>query len=853
MSQLFIVTTPQNSGLGTPLATAFNYTNSNFGELYARYQTNVPTSLSGQEGDVAGMYATDSTFFFYCFADYDGSSTIWAQVTQVGNVSVTRIVNGTSNVDIVAPNSNVTVGVGGVGNVLTLANTGAYVQGVVSAIGNISGSYILGNGSQLSGLPQTYTDADVTSLLSNFGPNNISSTGNVTAGYFLGDGSFLQNLTAASITGTVANAAFATAAGTAGTVTTAAQPNVTSVGTLSSVSVSGNVTGGNVRTAGTITASGNIVTEGFFVGNFTGNIVANITNIPGPGGAVVFNDGAGNAAATAGLVFDNSSPNVLTVLGSYSATANITGNLVTANLISGTLTTAAQPNITSVGTLSSVSVTGNVVGGNLTTGGIISATGNVTGGNLSATNGITASSVSVTGTITSASVIGGVITGASASVTGNVTATNLFGTVGTAIQNNITSVGTLSSLTVSANIQGGNLRTTGLVSASGNVVAAGNVRGGNLTIVTDIAVGGNVSATEFQGVSVSVVGNITGNAVLSAGIMSAAGNVTVGNLLSAGSILTTGNITGGNIVTSGTVNSTGTVTGGNLSTGGTISSTGNITSNANILANVFSGDSLSVSGNISGTNLTGNLITSAQPNITSVGTLSALSVTGNVQGGNLRTAGQVSAAGNVTGQNLIGTSLFGAVATASQTAITAIGTLSTLSVSGNITSGNLSVNTGTVRVGNIVNTNANGVGNIGTASLFYNTVFAKATSAQYADLAENYTADGDYPPGTVVIFGGEQEVTVTTEQADERVAGAVSRNPAHLMNAGMPGLPIALRGRVDVRVIGPVTKGDSLVTSSIAGVAVSAGRSRDYAQAVFAKAIETNLTSDEKIITAVIL
>jgi hypothetical protein len=156
-------------------------------------------------------------------------------------------------------------------------------------------------------------------------------------------------------------------------------------------------------------------------------------------------------------------------------------------------------------------------------------------------------------------------------------------------------------------------------------------------------------------------------------------------------------------------------------------------------------------------------------------------------------------------------------------------------------------------VGNIINANGNGVGNIGSSSLYFNTMFAKATSAQYADLAENYLADTDYAPGTVVVFGGEQEITVTTEAADERVAGVVSTNPAYLMNSGEPGLPIALRGKVPVRVVGPVTKGDSLVTSTTPGVAFSVGRERIYGQAVFAKSLESNNSDDEKVILAVII
>jgi hypothetical protein len=156
-------------------------------------------------------------------------------------------------------------------------------------------------------------------------------------------------------------------------------------------------------------------------------------------------------------------------------------------------------------------------------------------------------------------------------------------------------------------------------------------------------------------------------------------------------------------------------------------------------------------------------------------------------------------------------------------------------------------------VGNIINNNANAVGNIGSSTGYFNTVFAKATSAVYADLAENYMADAEYAPGTVVIFGGEQEITVTVEMADERVAGAISTQPAHLMNSGQSGLPLALRGRIPVKVVGPVNKGDNLVTSSTAGFAQSIGRDRSYAMSVFAKALETELTDGKKIIIAVIL
>ena len=141
------------------------------------------------------------------------------------------------------------------------------------------------------------------------------------------------------------------------------------------------------------------------------------------------------------------------------------------------------------------------------------------------------------------------------------------------------------------------------------------------------------------------------------------------------------------------------------------------------------------------------------------------------------------------------------------------------SVSGNISGGNISVSTGTVSLGNITNNNANGVGNIGDSTTYFDTVFAKSTSAQYADLAELFTSDQDYDPGTVLIFGGDRQVTACNNYADSRAAGIVSTNPAHLMNSGLSGtcISLALSGQVPCQVIGPIHKGDVLVTSDSEG------------------------------------
>ena len=102
---------------------------------------------------------------------------------------------------------------------------------------------------------------------------------------------------------------------------------------------------------------------------------------------------------------------------------------------------------------------------------------------------------------------------------------------------------------------------------------------------------------------------------------------------------------------------------------------------------------------------------------------------------------------------------------------------------------------------------------IGSSSYGYNTVYAKATSAQYADLAEKYETDSEYEVGTVVIFGGEREVTQSTIANDTRVAGGISEDPAYLMNDNSDGQAVALVGKVKCKVHGIIQKGDLLTTS----------------------------------------
>ena len=248
------------------------------------------------------------------------------------------------------------------------------------------------------------------------------------------------------------------------------------------------------------------------------------------------------------------------------------------------------------------------------------------------------------------------------------------------------------------------------------------------------------------------------------------------------SVVATGNITGGNLLASGvlistnTVSAAGNVSAANITTPGVllttniVSTAGNITGGNLIVSNVLiSSSTISASGNITG----GNISTSG-----------VLTVTANITGGNINTAGIVSATGNI-------------------------------SSTGNVTAGNL-ITAGLLSTSSITKFGSNAVGNIGSGSNYFNQVFAQATTALYADLAEVYEADIDYAPGTVVSFGGSKEVTLSTLYADPAVAGVISAIPSYLMNNGLTAdhrAIVALTGRVPTSVTGTVYKGSMMVSA----------------------------------------
>jgi hypothetical protein len=147
---------------------------------------------------------------------------------------------------------------------------------------------------------------------------------------------------------------------------------------------------------------------------------------------------------------------------------------------------------------------------------------------------------------------------------------------------------------------------------------------------------------------------------------------------------------------------------------------------------------------------------------------------------------------------------------------------------------------------------------IGSATKKYKDVYATlfrgtATESYYADLAENYLGDEQYEPGTVVVFGGAAEITITSTKGDHRVAGVVSTNPAHLMNSHCEGeniVAVALQGRVPCKVLGKVAKGDILVSASIAGYAIV--NNNPGVGTVIGKALEDKLDGERGLVEVVV-
>jgi hypothetical protein len=758
--------------------------------------------ITGSSTSVTGTQTAASTVGGVITGSSSSVTGTQTAASTVGGVITGSSTSVTGNVDATSFNGNVygtTVSATGNitgGNLLTSGAGGAIsgtgnitggnilTAGNVSATGNVMASWLIGNIQGSVSAPGANTeiifnDTGVSNATSGFTFNKTSNT--VTVGGNVDAVSFNGNVygTSVSASGTV------TAASTVGGVITGSSSSVTGTQTAAST-VGGVITGSSVSVTGDVSGS-NLSISG---GNITSSAAAITVN--GTSGDVNF---AVNGDTTT-IFFTDAG----TETASFGSTTQVTNAIVTFN--------ATNSIVVPVGNTAQRPATG------------------VTGMQRFNT---TTNSLEMYYNSAWTDVGAPVFT---------VIADQQFNGDGTTVNFTLSSTQTTNSCIVSIN---------GVVQIPTLAYAvAGTDPTCVLTFTEAPETGDIIDVRQITTTtSVTSISNQSGNAVVAASSTAAQINVT-GDLSVSGSIL------GGNInstaITSGTSNMSIVSSGGNIR--GNVAGTTVMTISpglVDIVGNLTVSGNATLSGNILGDRIQNGTTSidiqtpSGNANITVGGTSNVavftttgafvtgvVSASGNITGDNVLTNGLISATGNVSGGNL---NVTGNIVD------TGALTVSTGS-NGNIT---LAPNgTGNVNItGNVMPT-ANATANIGSAALSYNTIFAKATSAQYADLAEKYTADATYAPGTVVAFGGTHEVTVSTQDADRRVAGVVSTNPSYIMNGGLEGANIAtvaLTGRVPTRVTGTVAKGDLMVS---AGDGTARAEADPRAGAIIGKALENS-------------
>jgi hypothetical protein len=580
-------------------------------------------------------------------------------VARAGQVNTTSMTTGSNSTlgNIVGAWS-----INGAGTVNGISDTSLWVTGgnlVVTGAGNIgirTDNYKWANGNPVS-FEGTYTNTNVSLYMPTYQGNvgypgsssafngNVLSTGsNLIQGTIVGNwhvspGSSingLSNIAGANVTGIVGNALisqFANTANIANVVTVNAQPNITSVGTLTGLGVAGDITAANITS-----------NTGIFAGNAAG-----LFNIP-----------------------------IANLVGTFPTVGNAT-NASQAD-VANTVSVNSQPNITSVGTLTGLIVSGNAQ----FTGPVVSlgSNGNVringgTNGQVLITNGsgglswadtgsantaltvINNAQPNITslGSLTGLTVSGDITTGNLFANSGTIRASSLVGTISNSSQTNITTLGTLTGLSV-----GGN------ANFASPVVNLGPVS--NVRITSGSS--GQVLTTNGAGVlswedvtNATTAGTVTTNAqpnITSTGTLTSLGV--------SGGISVTGTGTFGNITTSG-IAATGVInfTGPNVSLGavGNVRITGG--SSGQVLSTDGSGGLSWVSAAAATTAIT--VTANAQPNVTSLGTLTGLSVNGNITVTTGRYIGNAAGLTNIPGANVTGVVPVASYSTTSGTASTA--------------------------------------------------------------------------------------------------------------------------------------------------------------------------------------
>ena len=719
-----------------------------------------------------GQFWYDTTTDEMKLNDGTPSSPTWATMYSTSS-SITGINNGTSGVDIPVIDGNVNISSGGTANVLVVTPTGANVFGTLTSNGQVTGSTIRSTISDGSTPPLTVAssikvDNLNADLLDGYHASNVRNTINAVVVRNAASG-IIDNDINGNIDGdfgniTTINSTSLNAATIAGAITTASQPNITSVGTLTTLTSSGTITAptfvgnltGNATRANTVTtASQPNITS---VGTLTGITSTGVVNFVGSSNVAL--GPVGNVQITGGT-----SGQYLQTNGSGALVWATIGTSGISNGSSNIDIPVASGNVnTSVGGTANVFV---VTSTGVNVAGTMTATGNISGGNLVTTGNISGDNLTLTGNLSSGS-----ITAANITATGNISGGNL-STTGNLTVNGDTDLGLVGNVTITGGTSGQVLTTNGSGALSWTTVGTSGVANGTSNISIPVA-GGNVNTSVGGNANVFVV---TGTGANITGTLNATGNITGANLDTAGVIVSTGNITGGNLRTAGSVTASRLIS--NVATGTAPFTVTSTTQVANL--------------NVATSGVSGTVTTAAQPNITSVGTLTSLAVSGSqTVGGNITVTGQTRTTDISTG-----------------------GTATAGSMTGNWTL----------------------------------TVGSRLQST-YADLAEYYVIDRAAGVATVVEFGGSQEIRVCNTVMSRAVAGVVSSNPAFIMNesGSLPGQireAVALQGRVPCKVIGPASKGDMMVS---AGNGAAMRCDDPVVGSVIGKSLEDKTTADLAII-----
>ena len=445
--------------------------------------------------------------------------------------------------------------------------------------------------------------------------------------------------------------------------------------------------------------------------------------------------------------------------------------------------------------------------------------------------------------------VSGAASGAFHNIVGNIAQTSAGGAVYFNTTGNIiATTGVFSSLQVNSGGTANFINTTGNISASTVNAATVNISGN--VIATTAKLGSVEAAGVIYANGTAVSTSTTSGALIVAGGAGIAGALYVGgNVVINGNLFVNGNVTTINannlnindsmiyladdnpadILDIGFVSS--------FTSGAGYQHTGFVRDASDGLWKLFAGVATEPTTTIDFTGATysslyvGNIQTVNSANIGST-----LNVAGNILA-KTATLGATTVNGGITSTGFINTTsnVSGAVVLAGTLTTTGTLTAGQINTTGNVLSAgavhnSLTVNGATTHAGTtalqgtsttqIVQPDGDNTRTLGASGVRWSTVYGvtfsgTSTTANYADLAEKYQADAEYAPGTVLEFGGDQEVTLA-EEGTRRVAGVVSTNPAHLMNDLLVGentVALALTGRVPVKVTGYIRKGDMLVSA----------------------------------------